>query len=162
MTPGKKQQSAARPLVRLVAVFELAKGLLVLLVGFGAIFLVHKDVWDVAEAVLSALKVNPDRHYAQVFLNLTEHVTDTKLWATAVGTALYCAVRFVEAYGLWRGYPWGEWFAVLAGALYIPFEVYELVRRTDLIHWAVLALNLAIVGYLLNSRLSAHKAPATR
>ena len=156
-----KQQVAARTVVRAVAVFELAKGLLVLLLGCGAIFLVHKDAWDAAETVLNALQVNPDDHYAQIFLNLTNHITDTKLWAIAAGAALYCVVRFVEAYGLWCEYPWAEWFAVLAGALYIPFEVYELVRRTDLTHWTVLAINLAIVGYLLDSRLSARRAMTT-
>jgi uncharacterized membrane protein (DUF2068 family) len=126
------------------------------LLGFGAVSLVHKDAWDVAEAVLRFLHVNPDHHrYAQVFLNLADNLTDAKLWAMAAGATAYSIVRFVESYGLWRERAWAEWFALISGALYVPFEAYELVRRPTLIHVAVLVINLGIVFYMLYLRLSA-------
>jgi len=144
--------------LRAVASLELAKGLVVLLLGFGAVSLVHKDAWDVAETLLHFLHVNPDRHhYAQVFLNLADNVTDAKLWAMAAGAAAYSIVRFVEAYGLWRARTWAEWFALISGALYVPFETYELVRRPTPIHLAVLLINLGIVFYMLYLRLVARK-----
>src|ERR1700730_16477961 len=151
-----------RTALRAVASLELAKGLVVLLLGFGAVSLVHKDAWDVAETLLHFLHVNPDHHhYAQVFLNLADNVTDAKLWAMAAGAAAYSIVRFVEAYGLWRERPWAEWFALISGTLYVPFEAYELVRRTTPIHVAVLLINLVIVFYMLYLRLLA-KAEITR
>ncbi len=102
--------------------------------------------------------MNPDRHhYAQVFLNLADNVTDAKLWAMAAGAAAYSIVRFVEAYGLWRARTWAEWFALISGALYVPFETYELVRRPTPIHLAVLLINLGIVFYMLYLRLVARK-----
>jgi uncharacterized membrane protein (DUF2068 family) len=144
--------------LRAVASLELAKGLVVLLLGFGAVSLVHKDAWDVAEAVLRFLHVNPDHHhYAQVFLNLADNITDTKLWAMAAGAAAYSIIRFVEAYGLWQERTWAEWFALISGTLYVPFEVYELVRRITPIHVGVLLINLVIVFYMLYLRLSARK-----
>ena len=91
-----------RAALRAVASLELTKGVAVLLLGFGAVSMVHKDAWDTAEALLRFLHVNPDHHrYAQVFLNLADNVTDKKLWALAAGAAAYSIVRFVEAYGLW-------------------------------------------------------------
>ena len=145
-----------RAALRAVASLELAKGLVVLLLGFGAVSLVHKDAWDAAEALLRFLHVNPDHHhYAQVFLNLADNVTDKKLWALAAGAAAYSTVRFVEAYGLWLERTWAEWFALISGALYVPFEVYEVVRRTTAIHVAVLLINLVIVFYMLYLRLTA-------
>jgi len=147
-----------RAALRAVASLELAKGLVVLLLGFGAVSLVHKDAWDVAEALLRFLHVNPDHHhYAQVFLNLADNVTDAKLWAVAALAAAYSVVRFTEAYGLWLERTWAEWFALISGAIYVPFEAYELVRRTTPIHVAVLLINLGIVFYMLYLRLSAHK-----
>ena len=129
-----------------------------LLLGFGAVSLVHKDAWDVAESVLHFLHVNPDRHRsAQVFLNLADNVTDRKLWAMAAGATAYSIVRFVEAYGLWRARAWAEWFALISGALYVPFEAYELVRHATPIHVAVLLINLGVVFYMLYLRLSADK-----
>lgn len=143
--------------LRAVASLELTKGLVVLLLGFGAVSLVHKDAWDVAETVLRFLHVNPDHHYAQVFLNLADNLTDGKLWALAAGATAYSIVRFVEAYGLWRERTWAEWFALISGALYVPFEGYELIRRPTLIHLAVLLINLGIVFYMLYLRLSADR-----
>ena len=150
-----------RAALRAVASLELAKGAVVLLLGFGAVSLVHKDAWDAAEALLRFLHVNPDHHhYAQVFLNLADNVTDKKLWAVAAGAAAYSIVRFVEAYGLWGERTWAEWFALISGTLYVPFEVYELVRRPTAIHVAVLLINLAIVFYMLYLRLSAQAEEA--
>jgi uncharacterized membrane protein (DUF2068 family) len=148
--------------LRAVATLELAKGLLVLLLGFGAISLVHKDAWDVAEALLRFFHVNPGRHYAQVFLNLADNLTDAKLWALAAAAAAYSVIRFVEAYGLWLERAWAEWFALISGALYLPFEAYELVRRLTLIRAAVLLINLGIVLYMLYLRLSAPLEAACR
>jgi uncharacterized membrane protein (DUF2068 family) len=141
--------------LRAVAIFELAKGLVVLLLGFGVVSLVHRDAWDAAENLLRWLHVSPEHHYAQVFLNLADNVTDAKLWAVAAGAAAYSVIRFIEAYGLWHARAWAEWFALIAGALYLPFEVYELVRRPNALHAGVLAANLAIVLYMLFLRLSA-------
>ncbi len=145
--------------LRAVASLELTKGLIVLLLGFGAVSLVHKDAWDVAEALLRFLHVDPDRHrYAQVFLNLADNLTDAKLWAMAGGAAAYSIVRFVEAYGLWRERAWAEWFALISGTIYLPFEIYELITHQTWIHLAVLVINLAVVIYMLHLRLTAPAA----
>jgi uncharacterized membrane protein (DUF2068 family) len=149
---GKLSQIRA---LRAVAIFELAKGLVVLLLGFGVVSLVHRDAWDAAENLLRMLHVSPEHHYAQVFLNLADNVTDAKLWAVAAGAAAYSTIRFIEAYGLWHARAWAEWFALVAGALYLPFEMYELVRRPSLLHAGILVANLAIVLYMLFLRLSA-------
>jgi uncharacterized membrane protein (DUF2068 family) len=99
--------------------------------------------------------VNPDHRYAQVFLNLADNLTDAKLWAMAGGALAYSVVRLVEAYGLWRERTWAEWFALVSGALYVPFEAYELVRHPTLVHLTVLLVNLGIVLFMLYLRLSA-------
>ena len=64
---------------------------------------------------------------------------------------VYAAVRGVEAYGLWHGRRWAEWFAALAGGIYIPVELYELVHRPGWLAFAALVLNLAIVLLMLRA-----------
>lgn len=129
--------------------------MIVLLAGFGVLSLVHRDAWDVAESFLEWLKIDPDTRYAQVFLNLADQVTDTRLWAVALVAAAYSTLRFVEAYGLWRERAWAEWLAMISGAVYLPFEVYELARRPDWIPLAILAVNLAVVLYMVYLRVQA-------
>jgi uncharacterized membrane protein (DUF2068 family) len=141
--------------LRLVALLELLKGLFVLGVGFGVLSLVHRDAWDVAVGLLRFLHVSQDRRYAQVFLDLADRVTDAKLWAIASGAAVYATLRFIEAYGLWKARAWAEWFALILGAFYLPFEIYEITRRITLVRTTVLLVNVAIVLYMLYLRLYA-------
>ena len=141
--------------LRAVATFEALKGALVLLVGFGVLSLLHKDVGDLAERVVARLHMNPARHVAQVFVQAASKVTDARLWAMAAGAAAYSAVRFVEAYGLWHMRVWAEWFALLSGALYLPWEIFELIDRPTRIHWVLFLSNLVIVLYMLYIRVRA-------
>jgi uncharacterized membrane protein (DUF2068 family) len=149
--------------LRAVASVEFLKGLVVLLAGFGVLSLVHRDAWDVAESFLEWLHISPETHYAQVFLNLADQVTDTKVWAVAIGALAYSTLRFAESYGLWRERPWAEWLAMISGAIYLPFEIFELVRRPDWIRLAILLVNLAVVLYMVFLRMQAREratAPA--
>jgi uncharacterized membrane protein (DUF2068 family) len=138
--------------VRAVAVFEAAKGLLVLVAGFGLLSLVHRDAQHTAETVVRHLHLNPARHYPRVFIEAAGRVSSSRLWVLAGGAFAYSLVRFVEAYGLWRLRPWAEWFAIIAGGLYLPVELYELIRRPTRVKAAILLGNLAVVGYLLYVR----------
>lgn len=147
-TKTEKQLAA----LRAIATFELAKGLVVLLAAVGVLSLVHRDAWDVAGSLLHFLHIGRHHHYVDVFLKLADGVTDEKLWLVAVGCVAYSIVRFVETYGLWHARAWAEWFAFAAGSVYLPFEVYELIRKVTAIRLAILLLNLAIVLYMLYLR----------
>jgi uncharacterized membrane protein (DUF2068 family) len=63
----------------------------------------------------------------------------------------YSCVRFIEAYGLWRDRPWAKWLAALSGAIYVPFELYELSRGVNGVKLAALILNVAVVAYMVHS-----------
>ena len=140
-----------------MASLEFLKGLIVLLAGFGLLSLVHRDAWDVAESFLEWLHISPDAHYAQVFLNLADQVTDSKLWAVAIGALAYSSLRFAEAYGLWRARPWAEWLALVSGAIYLPFEIYEMAQRPDWVRLTIFLVNLAVVLYMAHLRLQARE-----
>jgi len=151
---GEKRQL---PALRMVASFELAKGLVVLLAAVGLLSLAHRDVWDVSAALLRLLHIHHTNHYWDVFLKLANRAKDQKLWLVAVGCVLYSSLRFVESYGLWGARPWAEWMAFISGAFYLPFELYELARRVTAIRAAILAANVAIVLYMLFLRLQARE-----
>jgi uncharacterized membrane protein (DUF2068 family) len=134
--------------VRIVAVIEAAKGALVLAAGLGLFALVHRDVQTIAEHIVRNFHLNPASRTPQIFIELAAKATDLNLQLLALGAAGYALVRFVEAYGLWRMRRWAEWFAVAAGGIYIPIEIYELLRRVTWIRFGLLAINVAIVAYL--------------
>jgi uncharacterized membrane protein (DUF2068 family) len=140
---------AQRRILRAVASLEFIKGVFVLLVGIIAILLVHKDAWVMAESLLALLHISTDRRSAQVFLDFADDITDARLWAAVRLAFVYSALRFVEAYGLWRQRTWAEWVAFGSGTLLIPLEIRELIRGVTLLRSAVFVGNVAIVGYML-------------
>ena len=146
--------------VRAVAVFEAAKGLLVVMAGFSLLSLVHHDAQHAAETIVRHLHLNPARHYPRVFIEAAGRVSNSRLWLLAGGAFAYSLVRFVEAYGLWHLRRWAEWFAILSGGLYLPVEIYELIRRPTRVKSVILLGNLLVVAYLLYVRERA-RSPAT-
>ncbi|MBP2679312.1 MAG: rane protein-like protein [Deltaproteobacteria bacterium] len=134
--------------LRVVAVFEGAKGGLVLITGFGVLAFIHQGLHDAAEELVRHLHLNPARHYPRIFLDAVARVTDTQLWLLALSAFLYVVVRFIEAFGLWHRKRWAEWFGALSGGVYIPVELFELARGFSRVKLMVLAVNLAIVAYL--------------
>jgi uncharacterized membrane protein (DUF2068 family) len=134
--------------LRIVSVFEAAKGLLILLAGFGVLRYIHGDLHLAAERLVRHFHLNPASRYPRIFLDLIDHVTDGQLWVMAISALLYAAARFVEAYGLWYERRWAEWFALLAGAIYVPIELFELARGVTWPKVTLLFVNAAIVGYL--------------
>jgi uncharacterized membrane protein (DUF2068 family) len=111
--------------LRVVALFEAAKGLLVLLVGFGLLAFIRKDLHSAAEQLVRHFHLNPASHYPQIFIDAAQK-TDQHLWAMAFSALLYSVVRVVEACGLWHQRQWAEWFGLLTGAMYIPSKYSQL------------------------------------
>ncbi len=120
-----------------------------LLVGFGLLSLIHHDVEQFAERLVTHAHLNPASHYPRIFLHLANRLADARLSIIAAGAAAYAGVRFVEAYGLWHARRWAEWFAALSGAIYVPLEILELYRRVTWLGVGALAVNLAIVAIML-------------
>jgi uncharacterized membrane protein (DUF2068 family) len=55
---------------------------------------------------------------------------------------------------------WAEWFAIIAGSVYLPVEVYEIFRRPTGMREMVLLTNLLIIAYLVHVRLSSRQEPS--
>ena len=135
--------------MRAIALFEGAKGAVVMLTGLGLLSLIHRDVQVVAEHIVAHLHLNPASRYPRIFLDAAARTSDTRVLLLAAGAAAYSAVRFLEAYGLWRARPWAELLAAASGAIYMPFEVYRWLHDH---HWhaaVAFAVNALVVGFMV-------------
>jgi uncharacterized membrane protein (DUF2068 family) len=147
---AKPECGRSLQVLRAVATFELTKGLIVLLAACGILLVMRRlDPWDIADGLLRLLHISPDHHFAQVFLDWADSLTDAKLWTIAGVALAYSLLRFAEAYGLWYAKAWAEWIALISGTLYLPFEIYKLIHHQTLFHIAVLLTNLAVVFYMV-------------
>ena len=119
--------------------------------GFGLFGLMHRDAEHAAELLSRRLHLNPAKEHARIFVELLSNLSSTRLWLFAALALTYSCVRFIEAYGLWRDRAWAKWFAALSGAIYVPFELYELYLGPTRLKVAALILNLAVVAYMAHS-----------
>lgn len=134
--------------LRAVAAFEAVKGAAVMAAGLGLLLLIHRDLQHAAEELVRHFHLNPAARTPRIFLRLSGEATDARLGWLAAGAAAYALLRFVEAYGLWHGRPWAAWIAVLSCGLYLPLELGEFTRAPGWTVGLLLAVNLAIFGYL--------------
>lgn len=134
--------------LRSIALYEAGKGALVLVTGLGLLSLLHHDIQHIVERLLLHLHLNPAARYPHIFLDAASQLTEPRMLLLAAGAAAYSAVRFIEAYGLWRERRWAEWFAAFSGGIYIPFELYELQARITLLSLGALLINMAIVVFM--------------
>jgi len=146
--------------LKAIATLEAFKGLLSLLVAVGIHMLAGRNLQQVAESIVSHAHLNPGGHLPSIFIHAASTFPDSRMSLFALGALAYSLIRLVEAYGLWRGLVWTEWFALVSGAIYIPFEIYEILFHTSIIGVAVFMLNIVVVWYmarlLLNKRKKTH------
>jgi uncharacterized membrane protein (DUF2068 family) len=71
------------------------------------------------------------------------------LQLTGVVLTGYAILEGTEAVGLWRGRRWAEYLTFLATVLLLPLEIYEISHRPTVLKGVTLAINLAVVLYLV-------------
>lgn len=143
--------------LRTVAAVEALKGVAVVALCVVLLTLLHKDLDTVVDHLTQVLRLNPDSRVADWFYELADRTTGRGIW-TAVSVGLvYSLGRFVEAYGLWNQRHWAEWFAVISGAIYLPFELFALLAHPHWSRFVVLAVNLLVVLYILRILLESRR-----
>lgn len=137
--------------VRIIAFVEAAKGLIVLLAATGILAFIHADWNELAARLVRLSHLNPASKYPQIFLDAVSHLQQPRLLWLAAGAAAYSALRFIEAYGLFRERAWAEWLALIASGIFIPAEIVEVLRRPSVLSVGVLLVNVVIVAVMAHA-----------
>jgi uncharacterized membrane protein (DUF2068 family) len=136
-------------LLRVIAIFKFLKATMLIVLGVGALRLLHKDVGDVVEGWAEALGIDPDGRFVSVALAKAAHLRPDQIRNLGVGSFVYATLFLVEGTGLWLQQRWGEWFTVILTGSFVPLEIYEIWRRPGAVKVAVLGINLGIAAYLI-------------
>ncbi len=133
----------------LIAAFKLVKGLGLLVLGIGALKLLHKDVAAEVAKWIDILRVDPNNHYIQEALARLGMVDDRKLKALSIGTFFYSALYLTEGVGLSLRKRWAEYVTIISTASLLPLEIYEIAKHVSAPKIAVLLANIAVLVYLV-------------
>jgi uncharacterized membrane protein (DUF2068 family) len=144
--------------LKFIAVFKLAKGVLLLLLAFGVSRLLHQDLAVVVTGWLNELRIDPGNRYAATLLSKVGFFTDKNLQLLSWLTSVYAAIFLTEGIGLLLRQRWAEWFTVITTSSFVPIEIYELWKHLSWLKLILLLANLAIVGFLIWRLRQPHKA----
>ena len=149
-TRGSRQSSKSAFVLILIGIFKLFKALLLLVVGIGAIKLLHKDVAAVAIHWTQVLRVDPDNRFVHGVLERIFRVTlPRQLKELSVGTFFYAALFATEGVGLLLRKRWAEYLTIATTGGLIPIEIIELARHFTAPKLIIAVINVLIVWYLV-------------
>jgi|SRR5579871_2550624 len=135
--------------LRWIAAFKVVKAALLLTVAAAALRLLKPAMLELFVTYLKQFPLaqgyRPVSHVIDQVADLSPH---NLKFVAGLATA-YAVLYLVEGVGLWMRQRWAEYFTTIMTASLIPFEVYELFRGVSVGKLAAVAINVAIVLYLI-------------
>ena len=142
-------KSSGDGLIRLIAILKFLKAGLLIALGIGLFKILHKDIGNVLEHWCEALRLDPGSHFLNLALEKAARLSPEQVKKLGLGSFLYAGLFLAEGTGLWLRKRWGEWLTVIITSSLVPVELYEIYRHSSYAKLVVLALNVAIVIYLI-------------
>ena len=134
----------------MIAIFKFAQALLFLAIGFGARRLLHKDVGDELAILADHLRFNPESRVVNFVLDKASLLNDPMLRRIGLAAICYAALGIAEGIGLYLEKAWGEYLTLAITISFLPWEIWEIVRRLTWIRAGLLCINILVFVYLLN------------
>ena len=148
-TGGQAKEGGPRVLLA-IALFKLVKAVLLIALGVAAISL-ERDAHLLTSLRGFVRSLGLDAHSGLINRAFAKAlgIDHRHLQALAVGTFVYAAVFLVEGTGLLLRKRWAEYLTTIITASFIPLEIYEMAHQPSVLKAAGIALNVAIVVYLV-------------
>lgn len=146
--------------LKTIAVFEFSKGVTVLFTGFGVLSLLNNKVQNKFEQFVSRLNYNPQGKITTSIYAAITHPQNYLLLLLASFALLYSSLRFAEGYGLWHEANWAKWIGLISSLIYLPYEIYDLIRHPGILPVILIIINLIVI-YILYSAIRTRRKSIT-
>jgi len=136
--------------LKLIALFKIAKGLLLLILGISMLFLNARTRWmgALSNWIADEILLEHTKGVAFFLHKLQAVLAGGTLRATGLLALFYSAVLFTEGIGVYMQQRWAELLMIFATASLIPLEIRHLWHRPGLVGAVILLVNCFIVWFL--------------
>src|SRR5438034_11422205 len=136
--------------LKLIGLFKISKGILLLLVGVSLLFLNARTRWMHALSDWTADEILLEHSKPIGFLlhKLQTVLADGTVQATGFLALFYSAVLFTEGIGVYMQQRWAELLMIFATAALIPLEVRQIWHHPGVVVALILLANCFIVWFL--------------
>ncbi len=142
-----------------IAAERAFRALVLLVIGVVLITHPHTDWASETSRLVQKLGLNPQENWIKRLLEKITSIGPSRTTIFGLIALAYGALEGAEAYGLWNQRRWGEYLTVIATSLLFIPELWELTKSASLLKAGALAVNAAVVAYLI-WRLRRRPAPA--
>jgi uncharacterized membrane protein (DUF2068 family) len=143
-------QPSSRPIgIFLIALFKLIKGTLFVALAISALKLLDRDIADIFWVWITRLHIDIENRFVQSIFMRLDLIDNRLLKEISAATFFMAGLFFTEGLGLLFQKRWAEYMAVFETGLFIPLEIYELVRHATVTKVSLVAINVTAVVYLL-------------
>lgn len=133
----------------LIAAFKLAQAALFIAVGVSALRLIHHDLPEMLGRLAHHLHFSPESHFIDFILDKASLVDDKILRRFSVALFSYAALGMTEGIGLYLEKTWAEYMTLAITASFLPWEIFEVIRRAAPFRVILLTVNILVFLYLL-------------
>jgi len=136
--------------LRLIAIFKIAKGMLLLVLGVSLLFLNARTGWmdGLSNWIADEILLKHSKPIAFLLQKLQVAIVGGTLRATALLALFYAVILLTEGIGVYMQQRWAELLMIFATASLIPLEVRHLWHRPGLVGALILLANCFIVWFL--------------
>ena len=136
--------------LKLIALFKIAKGLLLLILGISLLFLNARTRWmdALSNWIADEILLEHSKGVAFLLHKLQAVLAGGTLRAPGLLALFYSAVLFTEGIGVYMQQRWAELLMIFATAALIPLEIRHLWHRPGLVGVVILLVNCFIVWFL--------------
>jgi uncharacterized membrane protein (DUF2068 family) len=142
-------KSSDTAVIRLIAIFKLVKAITLIAIGVGALKLLYSDMGSTLDHWIAVSGVDPGNRWVERGIEKASNLSHAKVKGLGIVSFIYAGLFLTEGIGLWLMKRWAEWFTIIITSSLIPVEIYELYRHPTAVKILVLAINVAVVLYLL-------------
>ncbi|MGW8724987.1 DUF2127 domain-containing protein [Streptomyces sp. NPDC055808] len=145
-------------ILRFLAVERAVRGLFIVLVAIAvwkfsnsqdAVRRFFDEYLDVLRPVFRHFHYDLDHSPVVGTIQKTFDYKHSTLLVVAVALLVYALIEIVEGVGLWRAKRWAEYLTVVATAMFLPLEIYELTEKISWVKIVTLTINILAVLYIL-------------
>lgn len=129
--------------------FKLVKGTLFILLGIGALKLLHRDIVDMLTRWLIDWHFDPESRFVNLLLDKAALIDAHRLRQISIAIFCYAGLDFIEGVGLVLEKVWAEYLTLILTASFLPWEFFELMRHPTWVKVALTLVNLLVVAYLV-------------
>jgi uncharacterized membrane protein (DUF2068 family) len=136
--------------LKLIALFKIAKGALLFLLGFSLLFLNARVIWmdKISDWADAEILLGHTKFVTFLLNKLQDILAGGQLRATGFLALFYCGVLLTEGIGVYLQMRWAEFLMIFATGALIPLEVRHLWHRPSVAAVLILLANCFIVWFL--------------